>query len=50
MATSMIQLSSCHHCNSDVWVAGDKSSGTYKCNNCGKVVDVVLKKKKGEKK
>jgi hypothetical protein len=41
-----IPISSCQHCNPDLWKAVKKSKGIYKCQACGKVINEVLERRR----
>lgn len=40
-----IPISSCHHCDPETWVAQGESKGTYRCDNCRRIIEEVLKRK-----
>ena len=43
-----IPITSCHHCKPKLWKVVSEGRGPYKCKTCGRVINQILKRKKGE--
>jgi len=40
-----IPISTCYICDQEKWKAVSKSEGEYKCMNCGRIINKILRRK-----